>query len=58
VAEDSNKPSYFFRFEDVLANPREELHKLFKFILALDTLEGTVIERRIEDELKMDKKST
>ena len=58
VAEDSSKPVYFFRFEDVLENPREELTKLFKFILAMDSLEGTVIERRIEDVLKMDKKST
>ena len=58
VAEDSSKPVYFFRFEDILANPREELTKLFKFILALDSLEGTVIERRIEEVLKMDKKST
>jgi hypothetical protein len=58
VAEESSKPVFFFRFEDVLANPREELHKLFKFILAMDSLEGTVIERRIDDVLKMGKAAT
>ena len=58
VAEESKKPVYFFRFEDVLLNPKEELTKLFKYILAMDTLEGTVIERRIDDVLKMDKKTT
>jgi len=39
----------------MLVNPREELHKLFKFILCMDDLKGTVIERRIDDVLALGK---
>ena len=41
-----------------MSNPRKELTELMKFILGMDTLEGTVIEQRIEDVLSMDKTST
>jgi hypothetical protein len=34
-------PTYFMRFEDLLANKREQIEELFKFILDLDDLEGT-----------------
>ena len=44
---------YFFRFEDILANPEGELRELFKFILGMDSLDGTVIEQRIKDVLAM-----
>ena len=44
---------YFFRFEDVLQDPATELTKLFQFILGLESLEGTVIEKRIEETLQM-----
>ena len=47
VAQNTDKPVYFFRFEDILQNSGEELNNLFKFILGMDSLEGTVIERRI-----------
>ena len=53
IAEESDRPVYFFRFEDVLQNPRKELTNLFKFILGVESLEGTVMERRIEDVLAM-----
>jgi len=56
-AESTNCPIYFFRFEDVLQNPREELQNLFKFILGLESLEGTVIERRIDDVLNIGKQA-
>lgn len=36
-----------------MQNPRFELQELMKFILGLDSLEGTVIEQRIEDVIKM-----
>lgn len=36
-----------------MQNPRYELQELMKFILGLDSLEGTVIEQRIEDVIKM-----
>ena len=41
-----------------MANPRKELTELMKFILGMDSLEGTVIEQRIEEVVSMDKKST
>lgn len=44
MAEQTNKPVYFFRFEDVMTNPREELRKLMKFILGMESTEGTVLE--------------
>lgn len=55
MAKNTEKPIYFFRFEDIMCNPREELHKLMKFILGLDDITGTVIEQRIEDVLAMGK---
>ena len=48
LSETTDKPIYFFRFEDIMANPEEELVKLFRFILGMDSLEGTVIEQRIK----------
>jgi len=52
------KPIYFFRFEDVMTNPKEELENLMKFILGLESLEGTVIEQRIMDVLSLGKDAT
>ena len=49
MAENTNKPVYFFRFEDILNNPEHELRELFKFILGVENIDGTVIERRIID---------
>lgn len=56
MAENTDRPIYFFRFEDILANPEHELRELFKFILGIDELEGTVIEKRIEDVMAMGSK--
>lgn len=53
VAENTNKPVYFFRFEDILAKPEEELRELFKFILNMDDIEGSVVEQRITDVMGM-----
>jgi len=44
LAENTNKIVYFFRFEDVLANPREILEELFCLILGLQSIKGTVAE--------------
>ena len=46
-AHTTDKPIYFFRFEDVMDNPRQELEDLMKFILGMESLEGTVIQQRI-----------
>ena len=53
IAEKTNKPVYFFRFEDILFRPEQELRELFKFILGMDDIEGTVIEQRIKDVMAM-----
>lgn len=53
MAQHTNKPVYFFRFEDILEKPEEELKQLFKFILGMESIEGTVIERRIKDVMAM-----
>ena len=34
-------------------DPEPELRNLFKFILGLDSLEGTVIDKRIKDVMAM-----
>jgi hypothetical protein len=41
----------------VLANPKNELTNLMQFILGVETLEGTVAERRIDEVLAMGSKS-
>lgn len=57
MAEKTDKPIYFFRFEDVMTNPRQELKNLMKFILGMESTEGTVLEQRIEDVLAMGKEA-
>lgn len=47
IAETTDKPVYWFRFEDILSQPEEELRNLFKFILGIEEIEGTVAEQRI-----------
>ena len=53
MAETTDRPIYFFRFEDILAKPEEELRELFKFILNIDDIDGTVIEERITEVMGM-----
>ena len=55
MAEESNIPIYFFRFEDVIHNPGKELKEIFRFILGLETIEGTVIEHRIDEVMSWSK---
>ena len=40
--------AYFFRFEDLTSDPKSVMTDVFKFSLAVDTLECTVIEKRID----------
>lgn len=56
----SGKPIYFFRFEDILSSPRQHLRDLMGFVLGMtdEEIVGTVIEKRIEEVLKMGAKST
>ena len=40
-------PVHIIRFEDILANPKITMTKLFKFILNEPNIEGTIIEQYI-----------
>jgi hypothetical protein len=42
-------PIYFFRFEDLLTKPKEILSEMFCFVLGIPSLEGTVMEARIDE---------
>lgn len=53
-AERTNQIIYFFRFEDVIADTKKELTEIMKFLLGLESVEGTVIEQRINEVLNWD----
>ena len=40
-------PIYFFRYEDMITDPKSELSKIFAFSLGVPSVEGTVIEKQI-----------
>jgi hypothetical protein len=41
-------PFHFIRYEDLISNPAETYESIFKFLLDLDSLEGTNIETMIK----------
>ena len=41
-------PTYFMRYEDLKMNPKPVLEELFCFLLDVDSIEGTVVQKRIE----------
>ena len=45
----SSVPTLFVRFEDLRVDPAPVLTDMFKFILDVDSLEGTLCERRIKE---------
>lgn len=45
----SQVPVFLFRFEDLLLNPEPVLKDMFRFILAKESIDGTVIEQRIRE---------
>ena len=45
----SSVPTLFVRFEDLRVDPAPVLTDMFKFILNVDSLEGTLCERRIKE---------
>ena len=49
ISESEVVPTYFVRYEDLVNNPKETMEGVFKFILSTDTLEGTYIQKRIDD---------
>lgn len=40
------------RYEDTVKDPCTALHNIFKFVLGMNSLKGTVIENRIMESLK------
>lgn len=45
-------PIHFLRYEDLYNEPETTLKELFAFILGVDSIEGTVMEARIDEVLK------
>jgi len=41
-------PFHFVRYEDLISNPAETYEGIFKFLLDLDSLEGTNMETMIK----------
>jgi hypothetical protein len=48
-AKEKKVPLLFIRYEDLVTSPGETLTDIFKFILGVDSLEGSVIQKRIDD---------
>ena len=42
-------PTYYVRYEDLVLNPKPVLIELFSFLLDVPSVEGTVVEKRIND---------
>ena len=47
-------PTYYVRYEDLILNCQETLEQLFCFLLEVESIAGTVIEKRIRDQLSPD----
>lgn len=47
-----NVPVYFVKYEEMLAEPKATLRSIFKFLLNVNTINGTVIEKRINEVIK------
>jgi len=55
---DKKVPIHFIRFEELRSNPKPVLDNLFKFLLNVDSLEGTVAEARINEVLDLGHEAT
>ena len=42
-------PTYYLRYEDLVLNPEPVLMELFAFLLDVESIKGSVVERRIQD---------
>jgi hypothetical protein len=52
---DKKNPVHFCRYEDLVTDPEKTLTEIFKFLLGLDDLEGTNVQKRIEYAVKQGK---
>lgn len=48
-AKNSSVPIFFFRFEDLIQQPEIVLKDIFKFVLKTPNIDGSIIEKRIQD---------
>ena len=54
VAQSEVTPTFFLRYEDLREDPQPFLAKMFAFILDVSSIEGTVIEARLNEVTKVD----
>lgn len=47
VEQSSRTPTYFVRYEDLRLNPLPVLKEMFAFMLEVDSIDGTVLEKRL-----------
>lgn len=47
-------PTFFVRFEDLRENPKPHMAQLIAFMLDVNSIEGTVIEARLNEVCKED----
>lgn len=47
-ARDENLPLYHFRFEDITKDPKQVLMDVFSFSLAKESVQGTLIEAKVD----------
>ena len=45
----SQIPTFFMRYEDLKVNPKQVLEGMCRFLLNVDSIEGTVVEKRINE---------
>ena len=50
-AKDNDFPVYFFRYEDMITNPKEAMEEFFACILDVQNVENTVCQKLIEENL-------
>ena len=55
IGRERNIPIYFFRFEDLLIDPEPVLKDMFKYILGVDNVDNSVIEKRIQETISTGK---
>ena len=58
ATKDLKAPLHICRYEDLIKQPEKELNDMFKFLLDLDSLEGTNAETRIKEVVAMGSKAT
>ena len=45
-------PTYYVRYEDLILDPTRVISELFRFLLGVSKIEGTVLEKRIVEKIQ------